>query len=318
MTHDNIQHPAYWPSGNPSLYYKSTDDHYRRHANPDPPNAPYTSGSTVEAFFDPSIQFQYASVPYDSVRTHFPSVSPVHIAAIASTSDPHLGNGSSSSSLTSDCGFPSFHDIHRDFIYESELGPSLSAGSLATNRPDLILKTEYTSTIQNGYTTDEPSSPSASSLSILIERNGSDRPPIPKKRLRLRKKMLLATNQHLQLQCPDCDHCFVKQRELNRHRDSVHGLKEAALLLNKEIEWWEAVALMEMASRKHCGNKNLKLILRTAIQAWRTNQDFDAKEYNGAFLKYARFLVDRSTCSSCLRLFSRPDAASRPHKCEIS
>jgi hypothetical protein len=117
------------------------------------------------------------------------------------------------------------------------------------------------------------------------------------------------------LRCSACSRTFARQSCLHRHQDSVHGRHEAGRLLRREIKWWEACTLMDMALRKHSKDKILKKTLCEAVQMFRKTGVVDDRRYEDGFLKYAKLWLWESTCPSCLVIFSRRDAADRKHRC---
>jgi uncharacterized C2H2 Zn-finger protein len=118
-----------------------------------------------------------------------------------------------------------------------------------------------------------------------------------------------------QLTCQPCDRSFGKRNSYFRHQETIHGRKEAGQVLQGEIKWSEAPALMDMALRKHFKDKDFKEVLKAAVRAFRANEDVDIPRYNEAFRKYAQQWQDESKCPKCRFVFSRRDAAGRNHKC---
>jgi hypothetical protein len=124
--------------------------------------------------------------------------------------------------------------------------------------------------------------------------------------------------RHVQY-CPSCQRTFCKQSALHRHQESVHGRKEAGLLLRREIKWYEAPALMDMVLRKQIKDKSLRLTLREGVNKYRRekegNTGVEEDKYAKAFRDYAKSWLRESTCEKCGTVFSRRDAADRNHRC---
>jgi hypothetical protein len=122
------------------------------------------------------------------------------------------------------------------------------------------------------------------------------------------------------LKCPACNSTFAKHSSLNRHQESVHGRKEARKLLLRDIKWWEARALMDMALRKHSKDKAFKRVLKDAVGAFKRGERerFGGEGFVCAFEEFARMWLEESTCCLCGVEFSRRDAADRRHRCVVA
>jgi uncharacterized protein YifE (UPF0438 family) len=132
----------------------------------------------------------------------------------------------------------------------------------------------------------------------------------------------LPPNQtHKQYLCDLCSKHFIKPYRLVRHRKRVHGLSQAKEVISGELNWWQAVALIEMMKRKHMTDKSLRERLKEAVDVYeRVGGDTDGykglQKYEEDVIAYARGFVQACTCADCGKVFSRKDAVARRHKCK--
>jgi hypothetical protein len=201
------------------------------------------------------------------------------------------------------------HDVHQELCYIGDGEGKARLNGETFSNIDSLSTADQTDPAELPPLDDlvplSPPSPDSSSPSLLspAESTSSSHDESPSSR------------QIHRVQCTLCIQTFANKNSLNRHQDSVHGRKEAEKLLSREIKWWQARALMDMAVRKHAKNKKLKRTLKEAVSFSKERGVANVRRYEEAFDEYARWWLESSTCPVCHVVFSRRDAADRKHHC---